>query len=97
MPSATSSTDSELVIRTLYEIAGGYDLGLEHEVKRILELGLTRFNLEIGILSNICDTTSRVVHQVSLWSLGRRTEEQDAVPLPRDDEEPTQPDRKPDA
>jgi transcriptional regulator with GAF, ATPase, and Fis domain len=65
MSTVPSSSDSELVIRTLYEIAGENDIGFEHQVKRILELGLTRFNLEIGILSNIHDTTYTVVHQVS--------------------------------
>lgn len=59
------NTDSELVIRTLYEIASEYDLGFEHQIKRILRLGLTRFNLEIGILSNIQDNKYTVVHQVS--------------------------------
>jgi len=60
-----NSTDSQLVIRTLYEIAGEYDLGFEHQIKRILRLGLTRFNLEIGILSSVRDNRYTVVHQVS--------------------------------
>ncbi len=50
------SSESELVIRALYEIAGEYDQGLEHQIVRILELGLLRFDLDIGILSSICDS-----------------------------------------
>ena len=65
MPQKVSHTESELVIRTLYEIASEYDLGFEHQIKRILRLGLTRFNLEIGILSKIRDNKYTVVHQVS--------------------------------
>ncbi len=65
MPQSASHTESELVIRTLYEIASEYDLGFEHQIKRILRLGLTRFNLDIGILSNIRDDRYTIVHQVS--------------------------------
>jgi diguanylate cyclase (GGDEF)-like protein len=65
MSSTVASTESELVIRTLYEIAAEYDRGFEHQVKRLLQLGLTRFNLEIGILASIHEDTYTVVHQVS--------------------------------
>lgn len=57
--------DSQLVIRALYEIAGEYDKGLDHQVKRILELGLKRFDLDIGILSNIQDANYTVIKQVT--------------------------------
>ena len=59
------SSESELVIRALYEIAGEYDQGLEHQIVRILELGLLRFDLDIGILSSICDSEYTVFKQVS--------------------------------
>ena len=59
------SSDSELVIRALYEIAGEYDRGLEHQIIRILELGLLRFDLDIGILSQISDGEYTVYKQVS--------------------------------
>ena len=61
----TGSGESELVIRALYEIAGEYDKGFDHQIVRILELGLKRFDLDIGILSNIPDSVYTVVKQVS--------------------------------
>lgn len=65
MPRDPHCSESELVIRTLYEIAGEYDRGLPHQVRRILRLGLARFDLDIGILSHIREGRYTVIHQVS--------------------------------
>lgn len=65
MPSDRDGRASELVIRTLYEISGEYNLGLKHQIHRILQLGLERFDLNIGILSKIEGDTYTVVQQIS--------------------------------
>ncbi len=61
----TGGSQSELVIRTLYDIASEYDKGLEHQIQRILALGLKRFDLDIGILSTVRDGTYTIIKQVS--------------------------------
>ncbi|MCP3978655.1 MAG: sensor domain-containing diguanylate cyclase [bacterium] len=66
MPSAstriTEAGESELVIRTLYEITSDYKQGFERQVQRILELGCRRFDLDIGILSKILGNRYEVRH-----------------------------------
>lgn len=44
---------SEQVIRRLYKITNNYHEGFDKQISDILEMGLERFNLDIGILSNI--------------------------------------------
>jgi diguanylate cyclase (GGDEF)-like protein len=61
----TTCGESDFVIRTLYEIACEYDKGFEHQVRRILELGVKRFDLDIGILSHVSGGSYTVVKQVS--------------------------------
>ena len=45
--------NSEKVIRRLYEITNSYDLGFKTQIEQLLQMGLERFNLDIGILSKI--------------------------------------------
>lgn len=47
------TTSSEKVIRRLYEITNNYDQGFDIQIKELLEMGLERLNLDIGILSRI--------------------------------------------
>ncbi len=42
-----------------------YDLDLEHQIVRFLELGLLHFDLDIGTLSNISNNEYTVYKQVS--------------------------------
>lgn len=65
MPEIQRKNESEVVIRTLYEIASAYDLGFDEQVRRLLELGLQRFDLDIGILSKVEGQTYRVLHHVA--------------------------------
>jgi diguanylate cyclase (GGDEF)-like protein len=65
MPENTRNNESDVVIRALYEIASAYDLGFEEQVQRLLELGLQRFDLDIGILSRVEGQTYRVLHHLS--------------------------------
>lgn len=62
---AQNEPESELVIKSLYQISTEFHLGLEHQVKQMLKLGCNRFNLDIGILSNVNQSEYKVVHQVS--------------------------------
>jgi len=57
-------SESEKVIRTLYEISTQTHLEFEHQIASLLALGCERFNLDIGILSNINGDTYRVEHKV---------------------------------
>lgn len=54
----------ERVIRTLYRITSNYAAGFEAQVHELLELGRTRFDLDIGILARIERDTYTVVHTV---------------------------------
>ncbi|GAB3483006.1 sensor domain-containing diguanylate cyclase [Marinomonas epiphytica] len=47
------STSSEQVIRRLYQITNDHYLGFDMQIIKLLEMGLERFNLDIGILSKI--------------------------------------------
>ena len=54
----------EKVIRRLYEITNSYDLGFETQIKQLLQMGLDRFHLDIGILSKIDKNQYVVKHCV---------------------------------
>jgi len=58
-------SESEKVIRTLYEITSEHSKGFRYQVHRLLDLGCERFNLDIGILAKISGNRYEVVHQVS--------------------------------
>ncbi|MEH6624983.1 MAG: diguanylate cyclase [Motiliproteus sp.] len=58
-------SESEQIIRTLHKITTDYQLGFDHQVKLLLELGCQRFDLDIGILSRITVTDYVVDHCVS--------------------------------
>jgi len=58
-------SSSEKVIRRLYEITNSYDLGFDAQIKSLLEMGLARFNLDIGILAKIVDNQYIVKQCVS--------------------------------
>ncbi|WP_394128981.1 diguanylate cyclase domain-containing protein [Shewanella maritima] len=49
----TNQSSSEIVIRRLYQITQAHDKGFEHQVIELLSMGLERFELDIGILSQI--------------------------------------------
>ena len=44
---------SEKIIIQLYQITNNYDLGFDNQIKQIIQMGLKRFNLDIGILAKI--------------------------------------------
>ncbi len=48
-----ANSSSELVIRRLYQITNDYHKGFEYQVSELLQMGLERFGLDIGILSRI--------------------------------------------
>lgn len=52
-------SESEKVIRTLYQITTETHKGFEHQVSRLLKLGCDRFNLDIGILAKIDRQTNK--------------------------------------
>ena len=58
-------SESERIIRTLYEITSEHDKGFEFQVTRLLKLACERFNLDIGILSKINDNNYEVVFNVT--------------------------------
>lgn len=53
MESNQERSESEILIRRLYEITTHQNEGFNKQVEQLLQLGCERFNLEIGILSNI--------------------------------------------
>lgn len=59
-----TASSSEKVIRSLYKITNNHDQGFETQIKQILEMGLERFNLDIGILSKIEDNKYTVKYCV---------------------------------
>lgn len=63
-------SDSELVIRTLYEITSDYRQRFPDQVRRLLDLGCRRFDMEVGILSTIEGETYWIVHHVSAPRFG---------------------------
>jgi len=54
---------SEEVIRTLYRISTESQGGLAHQIRSLLELGCSRFNMEIGILSRISGDDYKVIYR----------------------------------
>ena len=54
--------DNESVIRHLYEISTEYDLGFPHQVQALLQVGLDRFGLEIGVVSRIIRDSFELIH-----------------------------------
>lgn len=57
-------SESERVIRRLYEITSRYDMGFEHQIQSLLKMGLERFQLDIGILSRVENGVYTVVQCV---------------------------------
>ena len=64
-PSPREKTPSEMVIHRLYEITSHYDAGFEQQMMELLQLGLDRFELDIGIVSHIQGETYEVVAAVA--------------------------------
>ncbi|KGY12636.1 diguanylate cyclase [Vibrio tubiashii] len=58
-------SDSEKVIRGLYQITNDYQKGFDIQVSQLLMMGLERFNLDIGILSRIDGNTYTVLNCVT--------------------------------
>lgn len=58
-------SESEKIIRTLYEITCKHNEGFESQVTKLLKLGCERFNLDIGILSKINGNNYEVVFNVT--------------------------------
>lgn len=63
-PSERPLSDSEMVIHRLYEITSRYQDGFAEQVREMLRLGLSRFELDIGIVSRVDGTTYEVVEAV---------------------------------
>lgn len=59
-----SMSESEKLIRRLYAITTDVENGFVFQVTQLLKLGCERFNLDIGILSNIKDDKYTVIHKV---------------------------------
>ncbi|MDD1783106.1 sensor domain-containing diguanylate cyclase [Enterovibrio sp. ZSDZ35] len=57
-------SESEKVIRCLYQITNDFDKGLDHQINELLKMGLERFGLDIGILSFISDGRYQVKNVV---------------------------------
>lgn len=58
------ASESEVVIRRLYQITNDYRKGFDNQIAQLLNMGLERFNLDIGILSKIDGNTYFVEHCV---------------------------------
>ncbi len=67
---ATQPGKSEAVIRTLYAITSEYGQGFAHQVRRLLRLGRQRFDLELGVLSQIDGQCYRILHAVAPKDFG---------------------------
>ncbi|MDP2561500.1 sensor domain-containing diguanylate cyclase [Psychrobium sp. 1_MG-2023] len=61
----THNSSSEVVIRRLYQITNKYSDGFEAQVIELLNMGLERLNLDIGILSRIKGDTYTVIQCVT--------------------------------
>ncbi len=68
-------TESEQLIRRLYDITSNFEGGLQRQAKELIQLGLERFQMDIGILSRIEGEHYSVVYCVA----------PDDVPLSDDD------------
>lgn len=61
----TPSSNSEVLIRRIYQITNEFDKGFDHQIQELLKLGLERFNLDIAILSRIENNTYTVKYCVT--------------------------------
>ncbi|CAK1708225.1 Diguanylate cyclase [Vibrio crassostreae] len=59
------ASESEIVIRRLYQITNDYRKGFDSQIAQLLIMGLERFNLDIGILSKVDGNTYLVEHCVT--------------------------------
>ncbi|WP_245621584.1 sensor domain-containing diguanylate cyclase [Enterovibrio calviensis] len=59
-----SMSESEKVIRRIYEITNDYEKGLDYQIDALIRMGLERFNLDIGILSIIDGDHYEIRHVV---------------------------------
>lgn len=58
-------SESERLIRRIYQITNEYEKGFNYQIQELLKLGLDRFNLDIAILSNIEGNDYTVMHCVT--------------------------------
>lgn len=58
-------SESETLIRKLYEITANYRLGFDEQVRQLLQLGCERFHLDIGILARVQGNRYTVVQSVA--------------------------------
>ncbi|MEL6116337.1 diguanylate cyclase [Photobacterium sp. SP02] len=58
----TEYSESENVIRRLHEITQSYDKGFDFQINALIQLGLERFNLDIGILAQVEGDTYTIRH-----------------------------------
>lgn len=58
----TEYSESENVIRRLHEITQSYDKGFDFQMHALIQLGLERFNLDIGILAQVEGDTYTIRH-----------------------------------
>lgn len=58
-------SESELLIRTLYEITSDYRRDFDDQLRRLLDLGCRRFGLEFGVASAIVGDTWRIRQHAS--------------------------------
>lgn len=59
------ASESEKVIRRLYQITNDYQKGFDIQISELIMMGLERFDLDIGILSRIEGGTYTVLHCVT--------------------------------
>ncbi|MGD9545956.1 MAG: diguanylate cyclase [Candidatus Krumholzibacteriia bacterium] len=57
-----NTADNESVIRRLYEISAEYSAGFSAQIQAMLQVGLERFGLDIGILSRIRGDRFELLH-----------------------------------
>jgi diguanylate cyclase (GGDEF)-like protein len=63
-------SESELVIRTLYEVTSDYRHGFEHQIRRLLKLGCRRYDMEVGVVGRVAGQTYKIVHHVGAPRFG---------------------------
>ena len=59
------ASESEIVIRRLYQITNEYRKGFDSQIAQLLIMGLERFDLDIGILSKVEGNHYRVEHCIA--------------------------------
>ena len=59
------ASESEIVIRRLYQITNEYRKGFDTQIAQLLMMGLERFDLDIGILSKVEGNHYRVEHCIA--------------------------------